>query len=796
MSREEKPDQLEKRILVCVADRAESEQVVSLLERYGFVAKACAGLSSFCEEMESGAGAAYLSDDVLQGEALSKLMRKVVQQPPWSDLPLIMATGGDTLPACLKAFESTRSGGNIMLIDRPIQEAKLIHAVRIALQARRRQYDVRDLLEQREAILAGVQDPFVLLDNNFRFIYANEKALEVRRHPLEELLGRVKWEVFPELVGSPYYQAVVEAAEKKEMRRVEYRDPVSGRWYECRIYPSRAGLSMIASDITERRDAEEALRRSEERFRLIVESAVEYAIFSMDRDLRITSWNAGAERLLGYSEDEILGKPLAIIYTDEDREKDLPGREAGRARTEGQGDDERWHLRKDGSKFWASGQVSPMMDENGEVIGYVKILRDYTGRKRAETWLRALNETLEKRVEERTAEAEHRATQLQMLAGQLTEVEEHERRRLAEMLHDHLQQILVAAKMQVGMLAQNRNEGQLAEGLQRVDSLLERSIEASRSLTVELSPPILYDAGLGPALLWLARRMFENHGLEVSVEGEEDSGPELENLRAFLFQAVRELLFNIVKHAGVNQAYVKLARINGDTEVCVRDEGVGFDHNPSHAFQSKDAGFGLFSIAERVGLLGGSMKIEAAPGKGTNVCVRVRHHAPSLTARERGIRKPDRTETRLVEESLAAASGETGRIRILLADDHKILREGLAGLLREQMDFDVVSEASDGQMAVELARETNPDVVIMDVSMPRLNGVEATRIITAEMPRVRVIGLSMHAQEDMADAMRKAGAVGYVTKGAPSEILTAAIRDAAVVRPRPAHARSGSYGQH
>src|SRR5690606_34888798 len=135
-------------------------------------------------------------------------------------------------------------------------------------------------------------------------------ALEVHRRSREELLGKVKWEVFPDLVGSAYYRAVVEAAEPKRMRRVEYRDPVSGRWYESRIYPSRTGLSMIASDITERRDAEEALRRSEERFRLIVESAVEYAIFSMDRDLHITSWNAGAERLLGYSEDEILGKPL------------------------------------------------------------------------------------------------------------------------------------------------------------------------------------------------------------------------------------------------------------------------------------------------------------------------------------------------------------------------------------------------------------------------------------------------------------------------------------------------------
>jgi DNA-binding NarL/FixJ family response regulator len=119
-----------------------------------------------------------------------------------------------------------------------------------------------------------------------------------------------------------------------------------------------------------------------------------------------------------------------------------------------------------------------------------------------------------------------------------------------------------------------------------------------------------------------------------------------------------------------------------------------------------------------------------------------------------------------------------GIIRILLADDHKILREGLAGLLREQEDFEVVSEASDGLMAVAMAHDTRPDVIVMDVTMPRLNGVEATRRIREELPDVAVVGLSMHSQEDMAESMRGAGAVAYVTKGAPSDILTAAIRQA------------------
>ena len=117
-------------------------------------------------------------------------------------------------------------------------------------------------------------------------------------------------------------------------------------------------------------------------------------------------------------------------------------------------------------------------------------------------------------------------------------------------------------------------------------------------------------------------------------------------------------------------------------------------------------------------------------------------------------------------------------IKILVADDHKILRDGLAGLLREEEDIELVGEACDGQMAVELNRKLRPDVIIMDITMPRLDGVEATRQVVRETPDVRVIGLSMHEKEDMALSMRRAGAVEYLTKGCPAEELIAAIRAA------------------
>ena len=125
---------------------------------------------------------------------------------------------------------------------------------------------------------------------------------------------------------------------------------------------------------------------------------------------------------------------------------------------------------------------------------------------------------------------------------------------------------------------------------------------------------------------------------------------------------------------------------------------------------------------------------------------------------------------------LSISSSGPQRLRVLLVDDHKIVREGLAGLLELEKDIEVVGQAADGEMAIRLARELQPDVVSMDITMPRMNGIEATRQIKAEFPNMRIVGLSMHESSDMARAMQQAGAADYVSKDAPSEELLRAIR--------------------
>ncbi len=143
-------------------------------------------------------------------------------------------------------------------------------------------------------------------------------------------------------------------------------------------------------------------RRRDELFRFIVESASEYAIFSTDLDGRITTWNAGAERLLGFSEDEILGGDARIIFTPEDREQGVPEREMRKAIETGRAEDKRWHLRKDGGRLWADGYLMPLKDDAGSVAGFVKVVRDRTAEKQAEIRYRQGEERFRLMVESLT----------------------------------------------------------------------------------------------------------------------------------------------------------------------------------------------------------------------------------------------------------------------------------------------------------------------------------------------------------------------------------------------------------
>ncbi len=389
--------------------------------------------------------------------------------------------------------------------------------------------------------------------------------------------------------------------------------------------------------------------------------------------------------------------------------------------------------------------------------------------------------------------AQARAEQLRELAKQLTQAEQRERQRVAQTLHDHLQQLLVAARMQMSAATGRVTDAAVQATLDRVDDLLEQSIAASRSLSLQLSPPVLKDRGLVPALQWLARSFQEGQGLKVEVVAQEGAAADLPiEIGDFVFQAVRELLFNVAKHSGTHEAEIRVTQedpVNeaeeggearkggggGWVQVEVRDRGLGVDPENLRDESAAEGGFGLFTIRQRLGFFGGEFTIEGGRGDGCVATMRV-----PLTASARAKESIGKASLVRSDRRSAPAMNLEGTLRVLLADDHKILRQGLAHILGGQPDIEIVGEVGDGEAAVLMAGELRPDVVVIDVSMPRVDGIEATRRIKAEGYPIRIVALSMHNHQDMEKVMRDAGAEVYLTKGCPSDVLIAAVRGVGV----------------
>lgn len=575
-------------------------------------------------------------------------------------------------------------------------------------------------------------------------------------------------------------------SEQREMRDLQLRlmrYDGAYRWMSASAVPLRDENGAptrwfgTATDIHERRTAEEAIRRSETRFRKLYESN-QVGIVFYERAGRLSDPNDAFLEMLGYTrrQFEETGLNWRVLTPPEWAGADAAAIAElvtrGRCRPF-----EKEYIARDGSRVPILVTASNL-DDNDSSHG-VSVIVDLRPVKLVEAALRdsqarllQLTQTLEQRISERTFEAEQRSQQLRALAMDLAETESRERKRLAQLLHDHFQQLVSAAKLKAGIVRRRLEDPQLIESTKQIESLLEEAINASRSLATELSPPVLNDAGLLPAFEWLARKMEKDYGLAVTFNSHPDAEPVSEQVRMLIFECVRELLFNVVKHAQTHEATLS-AKVSPDglLSVSVCDSGSGFNVNCLQSAQSSsDGSFGLFSIRERLTLIGGLMKLSSEIGKGT--CIELVVPASTQPGGGTPIEPPTDAVT-LLRTTRAIRSD---CIRVVVADDHRLFREGLINLLSQESGVKVIGEASDGEEAIELCHTLLPDVLIVDVTMPRLNGVQVTARLSREIPQLQIIGLSMHERDDMADAMRSAGAVAYLTKGGPSEQLLNLIR--------------------
>ncbi|HKT35558.1 MAG TPA: response regulator [Nitrospira sp.] len=403
-------------------------------------------------------------------------------------------------------------------------------------------------------------------------------------------------------------------------------------------------------------------------------------------------------------------------------------------------------------------------------------------RKRAEEALRRLNADLEQRVTERTRDLVASNHRLQALASELTLAEQRERKRLASELHDYLAQILALSRIKMSQLRQKLS-GE-ASGLPQlageIDNLLEKAGEYTRSLMAKLNPPVLDELGLPSALNWLAKQM-PLHGLLVEVRLSQERVPLPDDQAVLLFQSVRELLLNVAKHAGTDRATVSLA-IDPDQQlrIEVQDQGRGFDPLAMEA-KSENGHFGLFSVRERMQAMGGRLDVKSRPGEGTTVMMMLPLVKPKQ-AEERFAGVPPSKQMseqpplfHIPHAPFHPPPGNT--IRLLLVDDHTMVRQGLRSLLESYEDVMIVGEGSNGEEAIELVEQLRPALVVMDLNMPKKNGIEATARIKARWPETVVIGLSVQAGEESRRAIVNAGGAVLLTKEAAVDDLYRTIRE-------------------
>jgi len=511
-------------------------------------------------------------------------------------------------------------------------------------------------------------------------------------------------------------------------------------------------LTGFEIDITERRRTEEALqaRRDEEHdreLRLLLEIAAQGIVSVDDRDV-IVSANRAFEVMFGWAPDELLGQPIERLIPPVFRDV-----------REHRGGVDLVGTRKDGSTFPIEITVNRVPTPGGgRTFAFVT---DITERQRAAAAL-----------QQRTAELEYRTTQLSQMAWDLTLAEHHAREQIAKTLHDGLQQLLVIVALNLEMQLKRNSElgAPPSQLLSEAKRHLGEAMAAARSINVELFPPVLQRSGLPAALTWLANWARDKYKLDVDVLADPRADSARKDVRTLLFESVRELLFNAVKHAQANRVALELA-LDADDQLCitVTDHGAGFDvarlDDRSRAGQ---VGWGLFSIRERLTLLGGRFSIESAPGEGTQV---------RLVAPRGGERSIIAVANELSSAPIEAASADDDNraspdaLKILVVDDHAAGRRALRQLLHERSQLSVVGDASNGYEAIALAYTLRPDVILMDVMMPHMDGVEATARIHADLPHIQILGLSMQARSETVHAIEHAGAAGFFVKGLDTQRL-------------------------
>jgi two-component system, chemotaxis family, CheB/CheR fusion protein len=489
--------------------------------------------------------------------------------------------------------------------------------------------ELAQLATDLQNLLASTEIATLFLDREMRILRFTPGAAELfnvrtddRGRPLADLTNRLGYEELGDDAAQVLGTLVpVEREVEDEL----------GRWYLTRVLPYRSGEDRIDGvvitflDITGRKRAERSLLVSEERHRLIVESALDYAIFTLDSEGRIETWTPGAEAVFGWRAEDVIGRSPHFTYTPQDRAEGVVEAELRSALADGVAPDVRWHVRRDDTRVFIDGVVRVIADpEAGTPRGFLKIGQDMTERRQMEDSLRDLNQTLEQKVAARTAALERESAARREVLRRLVTTEEEERKRISRELHDRMGQHLTGLLLGLRSAQHEAGSSPLTERLRKLEQLARETASDVQSMAVELRPPALDALGLVAALENHLEDWSGRHGIEHDFHARALDEVRLSReVEITLYRVVQEALTNVLKHASATRVDLILERREGTVRLVLEDNGRGFDVDRALAVSTKDRRLGVRGMQERVALLGGELEIESSPGHGATLYVRV-----------------------------------------------------------------------------------------------------------------------------------------------------------------------------
>ncbi len=754
-------------VLILAPTGKDSALAVATLEQSEIAAAACADLPELAARFGESTNAILVAQESLVTSDLPVLLDLLSHQPAWSDIPVIILTSsGGTGAVSLRALEIFGPSANVTLLERPFRVVTFLSTIRVALRARRRQREVRDLLAQREMVLSSISDAFSALDSEWRYIYLNERVAEHSRLTREEMIGRKIWDIFPQLVGGEFHQRCLRALAEKRPEHFDHFHEQWGLWLETRIYPAADGLVIFRTDITERKEQEERMRESErklqeseDRLRLAVEAA-DAGTFDYYPSTGRLRWSTRCKKLFG------LGPNAEVNYEtflrglhpdDRDRVDEIVTRvlqpwSEGRFETE-----YRTIGLEDGIERWIAAKGLVLFDRAGAAARFIGIVLDITPQKESE---------LELQRAKQEAEDANRA-------------KDH----FLAMLSHELRTPLTPVLMTIASL---RRDPTLSDELLRDLEMLQRNIELEALLIDDL----LDLTRIAHGKLELHSTAVDLHALiehALTIAEGDSAGRRLEivrQLEAKHFHTwgdaarLQQVFWNLVKNAvkfTPPGGKIEIMTRNLDrawVEIAVRDSGVGIEPELlPRIFEAFEQGGR--DVTSRFGGL----------GLGLAICKRVvdLHHGTIAATSEGRGRGATFTitlgamETSLLDGPatyLIGDAAESQGLEILLVEDH----EDTARVLRRILEKSghEVSLANNVTDARALAAAKSFDLVISDVGLPDGSGLDLMRHLSATYG-LHGIALSGFGTDEDLTASREAGFAEHLTKPVDWERLKTAI---------------------